>query len=104
MRNQQAIDQFTLAFHERAVARLRDNSELLDKARDTLERWRAQRGVTASDPYFEQWRALLDQGPDAVERSVCTDTDAAAALRSVSPLGFVLSPEERMALHRLAQD
>lgn len=103
MRNQQAIDRFTLAFHERAVARLRENGELLDRARETLDRWRAQRGVTASDPYFEQWRALLDEGPEAVERSACADTDAAAALRSVSPLGFVLSPEERMALHRLAQ-
>lgn len=103
MRNQQAIDRFTLAFHERAVARLRENGELLGKARETLERWQAQRGATASDPYFDQWRALLDQGPEAVERSVCADTDAAAALRSVSPLGFVLSPEERMALHRLAQ-
>lgn len=103
MPNQQAIDRFTLEFHERAVARLRADSDLLEKARETLNRWREQRGVTASDPYFEQWRALLDQGPEAVERGVCADTDAAAALRSVSPLGFVLTPEERMALHRMAQ-
>jgi hypothetical protein len=104
MRNQRAIDQFTLAFHERAVARLRENSELLGRARATLDRWRAQRGVTASDQYFERWQDLLGKGPDAVEQSVCTDTDAAAALRSVSPLGFVLSPQERMELHRLAEE
>lgn len=103
MRDQRAIDKFTLAFHRRAVARLRQNSELLGKARETLGRWKSQRGATASDPYFEQWRSLLDQGPDAVEQSVCVETDAAAALRSVSPLGFVLSPQERMALHRLAE-
>ena len=103
MRNQQDIDRFTLAFHERAVARLREKAGLLSQARDTLDRWRAQRGATASDLYFDQWRALLDEGPDAIERSVCVDTEAAATLRSVSPLGFVLSPEERHAMHRLAR-
>lgn len=100
MPNQQDIDRFTLAFHRRAVARLRNDEVLLEKARATLDRWRAQRGTTASDPYFEQWRKLLDQGPDAIERQVCADSDSAAALRSVSPLGFVLSASERAALHR----
>ena len=103
MKNQQAIDRFTLAFHERAVERLRDDVKLLVKARDTLDRWRAQRGVTASDSYYEAWRALLAEGPEAVARAVCAETDMAAALRSVSPLGFVLSPDERMELHRLAE-
>ena len=100
MRNQQNIDRFTLAFHERAVARLRENGELLCRARDMIDRWRAQRGATASDPYFDKWRVLLDQGPDAIERSVCVDSDQAATLRGVSPLGFVLSPGERHALHK----
>lgn len=100
MPNQQDIDRFTLAFHRRAVARLRNDEVLLEKARATLDRWRAQRGTTASDPYFEQWRKLLDEGPDAIERQVCADSDSAAALRSVSPLGFVLSASERAALHR----
>jgi len=103
MRDQRAIDQFTLEFHKRAVVRLRENGELLGKARETLARWKVQRGATASDPYFARWRDLLDQGLDAIEQNVCADTDAAAALRSVSPLGFVLSPQERMALHRLAE-
>lgn len=103
MRNQRDVDRFTLAFHEKAVARLRQDAQLLCKARDTLDRWKAQRGVTASDPYFDQWRVLLDQGPDAVEQRVCVDTDAAATLRNVSPLGFVLSPEERRVLHSLGR-
>ena len=103
MGNQQDIDRFTLAFHTRAIARLRENGKLVGQARDTLDRWRAQRGNTASDPYFDQWRALLDAGPDAVERSVCASTDAAATLRSVSPLGFVLSPQERQVLRRLTR-
>jgi hypothetical protein len=100
MPSQQDIDRFTLAFHRRAVARLRKDKGLLEKARATLGRWRAQRGTTASDPYFEQWRKLLDEGPDAIELQVCADSDSAAALRSVSPLGFVLSATERAALRR----
>ena len=103
MRSQHDIDQFTLEFHKRALVRLREDIHLLDQARETLSRWSAQRGATASDPYFEAWRALLDQGPDAIEREVCADTDAAATLRNVSPLGFLLSAKERMAVHRIAR-
>ena len=102
MRNQQDTDRFTLAFHKRAVARLRENGELLERARSTLDRWRVQRGPTACDPYFDQWRALLGEGAHAIERDVCVDTDGAAMLRNMSPLGFVLSPEERMVLLRQA--
>lgn len=103
MRNQHDIDQFTLEFHKRALQRLREDMHLLDQARATLSRWRTQRGATASDPYLEAWRALLDQGPDAIEREVCADTDAAATLRNASPLGFVLTASERMAVHRIAR-
>ncbi|HSV45827.1 MAG TPA: hypothetical protein VLJ58_08570 [Ramlibacter sp.] len=103
MRTQRDIDSFTLAFHRQAIARLRRDRSLLDRAVATLDRWRAQRGATNSDPYFEEWRTLLEQGVDVLEGSVCTDSDHAAALRNVSPLGFALSPHERAALHRLAK-
>lgn len=103
MPNQTHIDNFTLAFHRQAVARLRTQSHLLVKAQDTVRRWRMQRGRTASDPYLDTWDALLAAGPDAIEREVCVDRPQAATLRNVSPLGFVLSAGERMALHRAAK-
>lgn len=103
MPSHQDIDRFTLAFHRRAVARLREDTRLLLRAQATLERWRAQRGPTASDAYFEQWERLLRQGPDAVEQAACAETDAAATLRSVSPLGCVLSPAERVELRRASR-
>ena len=99
MRNQHDIDRFTLAFHKRAVTYLRQDGRLLEQAQATLDRWQAQRGITAPDPYFDQWRALLRTGVDAVERAVCVESSKAAALRNMSPLGFVLDPVERMALH-----
>ncbi len=103
MPSQQALDHFTLVFHQRAVALLKEDVRLIGQARATLDRWRQQRGATASDAYFEEWRHLLDQGPDAVERGVCADTDHAAALRNVSPLGFVLPAAERSVLRQTSK-
>lgn len=103
MPSQQQIDRFTLAFHQEALARLRSNQHLLSQALDTLARWHAQRGHTASEPYFAVWRKLLQQGPDAVQSVVCQNSDYAAAMRNVSPLGFVLSPSERAALRQAAK-
>jgi hypothetical protein len=100
MPTQQQIDRFTLAFHRQAVERLRADGSLLEKARETLNRWRHQRGATRSDAYLDQWMTLLDAGVDDVERTVCKDDDTAATLRSASPLGFVLSQAERDAVRR----
>jgi hypothetical protein len=98
MPTQQQIDRFTLAFHQQAVARLRADGNLLERARQTLERWRQQRGKTRSDAYLDRWTELLDGGVDVVEDEVCKDDEVAATLRNASPLGFVLSPAERDAL------
>ncbi len=103
MPSQQELDHFTLAFHRLAVARLREDGQLLTQARATLNRWREQRGATRSDTYFDTWHALLDQGADAIEHTTCLDTDLAATLRNVSPLGFVLSPVERAALRQFVK-
>ncbi len=100
MPHQQEIDRFTLAFHRQAVERLRREPQLVDQALATLERWREQRGATASDAYLAQWRSLLLDGVDRIEREVCADDARAATLRGVSPLGFVLSAAERKALRQ----
>lgn len=100
MPTQQQIDGFTLAFHRQAIARLRMDATLLDRAHKTLGRWREQRGATRSDAYLDEWERLLDQGVDAIERSVCREAPDAATLRNASPLGFVLSPDERNAVRR----
>lgn len=103
MPSQTQIDQFTLAFHRVAVARLRDRADLLERAKGTLRRWRAQRGPQVSDAYLDAWDQLLVAGPDAIERAACADGPGAATLRNASPLGFVLSPAERVALRRAAK-
>jgi hypothetical protein len=94
------LDAFTLAFHRQAIGRMKEQSGLVEQALQTLVRWEAQRGVTASDPYLQRWRELLLQGCETVEAQVCQDSAEAATLRNVSPLGFVLSADERQVLRQ----
>jgi hypothetical protein len=89
------LDAITLALHREALARARRQPELIDQALKVLVRWDQQRGVTASEPYLQQWKSLLTQGVDAVERATCTTSDLAATLRNTSPLGFILTVQER---------
>jgi hypothetical protein len=100
MPSQQSIDRFTLAFHRRAVARLREQTALRRQALEVLDRWELQGASVSGRAYRDQWRLLLSGEPDVLEREVCAATDRAATLRSVSPLGFVLSPEERLELRQ----
>lgn len=100
MPTQLQIDQFTLAFHQQALARMRAAPHLVQRAVDTVDRWQKTRGPTQSDPYFAKWRELLARGLDEVEGVVCAQTDSAATLRNVSPLGFVLTAHERQSLRR----
>lgn len=102
MPTQRQIEQFTLAFHQVAVNRLRAHPEQLIKAVDVLNRWEAQ-GISGSGQvYRDAWRRMLGSGVDEIEKTVCIDSDSAATIRSMSPLGFVLSEEERMQIRRKA--
>jgi hypothetical protein len=94
------LDAFTLAFHRKALARMREQPQLIEQAKAVLKRWDAQRGLTVSEPYLQQWKALLEMGVDAVEQATCHSDDHAATLRNVSPLGFVLPSLERMQLRK----
>ena len=95
---QQQIHAFTQAFHRTAIERLAAEPALVARALQTLVRWQTQRGPSASDIYMREWQALLQGDLDQLKILVCADDDHAATLRNVSPLGFVLSPAERLAL------
>jgi hypothetical protein len=102
MPTQRQIERFTLAFHQVAVNRLRTHPEHLSKAVDVLNRWEDQ-GITGSGQvYRDTWRRVLGLGVDEIEKTVCVDTDSAATMRSMSPLAFVLSEDERMQIRRKA--
>ena len=98
MPSQQQLNAFTQAFHQVAFQRLNDKPALVERALQTIERWQAQRGPTLSDPYMQEWQALLKGNLSQLQTRVGADDDHAATLRNTSPLGFVLSPAERHAL------
>ncbi|MDH6591517.1 hypothetical protein M2165_001406 [Variovorax sp. TBS-050B] len=103
MNRQQQIDDFLLQAHRLAVARLRAEPARIAEVAATLARWQSQAGATRSDPYWSEWRAMLDAGVDAVERGTCGDDDHAAALRNVSPIGVLMTQRERGELLRAAR-
>ena len=98
MPSQQQIHAFTQAFHRAAFERLAVQPTLVERALQTILRWQAQRGFSASDPYMREWQDLLRGDLSQLQRRVCADDDHAATLRNTSPLGFVLTPAERHAL------
>jgi hypothetical protein len=104
MNRQQEIDSFLASAHRLALSRLREQPHRLQEAAAMLSRWRNQAGPTRSDPYWNEWETLLENGVDAIEQSVCVDSDHAAALRSVSPLSVLITQAERSQLLRQARE
>jgi hypothetical protein len=105
MNEQHRINTFSLEAHRLAIARLRERPECVPQALAVLERWRQQAGGPSHcDPYWNEWESMLQQGIDTVERAVCVETDHAATLRSVSPLGRFVSAADRYRLLRQVRE
>jgi hypothetical protein len=100
MPSQQWIEEFTLDFHRVAVQRMRAQPERISMAEATLTRWEAQGASKCSQSYRDAWRQLLRSGVAAIDAEVCNESDRATLLRSVSPLGFVLSASERSQIRQ----
>ncbi|KQX24647.1 hypothetical protein [Variovorax sp. Root434] len=103
MNRQQQIDDFLLQAHRLAVSRLRADPGRIADVSATLERWQTQAGATHSDAYWNEWRAMLAAGVDAIEAATCGTDDHAAALRNVSPVGVLMTQRERGELLRAAR-
>lgn len=97
MRTHQLIDARSLALHRAVAAKLRQNPELFERSRQTLQRWRSTVSPS-SQPYLETWEALMNQGLEATLAVALEDSERAAALRQSSPFAAVLTNQERFAL------
>lgn len=102
MPSQQQIERFTLAFHKVAVDRLRQQPVLTQRALDVLGRWESGGVSPAGQRYRDTWRRLLTGDIETLSHAVCNETDQAATLRSMSPLGFLLAEDERLRIRREA--
>jgi hypothetical protein len=102
MPTQQQIERFTLAFHRVALQRLRGEPELWRQALAVLDRWEATSPSPSGRRYRDLWRQLLTGDLGWLEAAVCVDSEEAATLRGVSPLGFLLGESERLRIRHEA--
>lgn len=103
MNRQQQLDQFSLALHRRAMAVLRLEPALRERASQTLVRWRQQAGETRSDVLWNEWAQLLAADFDVLESAALDESEHGQLMRSVSPLGVLVSQAERTTLLQQAR-
>jgi hypothetical protein len=87
-------DQRSLALHEEAVRVLREHPEKAAVALEVLTRWQSA-GDVHTMPLWNEWRRIIE---GALWEIAVEDSDRGQQLRQASPLGFVLTPEQRNAI------
>jgi len=103
MDRQRRIEVFLQAAHRLAVARLRAEPARIGEVRALLHRWREQSGRTRSDIYWDEWERPLELPIDDFDTVICADDEHATVVRSVSPIGVLISEPERRELLREAR-
>lgn len=95
MRSHQWIEQRSLALHEAVAAKLEAQPELLDIARQNLDRWLAGNAAAA----LREWRRILASAPlPDVLALLRSSGEEATRLRQSSPFAGLLTTEERRTI------
>ena len=81
----------SLALHEEAVRLMQKQPELIQRALDTLDRWRSS-GSSHSRFLWDEWSVILHR---RAWRRALANTRRSKELRQASPLPTVLPPEVR---------
>lgn len=103
MRDHCLIDERSLAFDKVIAAKLRENPDLVEKARSNLSRWLLTSDAALA-PALCEWQKLLD-GPMELLLSTMESTDERATLlRQSSPFCGILTREERTQILQEYQD
>jgi len=80
--------------HRLIASKLLTDPGLINQARSTLARWRAQ----AAEPvpsYFLEWEKILEGSPEEITDLLGSSSEEATRLRPSSPFTNVLTSEER---------
>jgi hypothetical protein len=96
-RGHQRIDERSLALHRAIADKLRAHPELLEIARDNLDRWSA--AESRSKPYWDAWREILSRPLAEILDLLGEESERMAALRQATPFAGVLQPKERWAIY-----
>ncbi|MBN1443542.1 MAG: hypothetical protein JXA90_12600 [Planctomycetes bacterium] len=92
-------DERNLALHRLALRKFRqDPAGSKTKILALLDRWSALPHLKRQAPLLDAWRKILELPPEQVEAEILNDESQ--QLRQCSPLGVLISPEERFAVYR----
>jgi hypothetical protein len=92
------IDERSVALHRFSYRRETGSTpELLEIARDNLNRWYA--GAGRSRPYLDQWKLILERPLEEMLSLIVREDEAMTALRQSSPFAGILNPKERWAIY-----
>jgi hypothetical protein len=97
LRGHARVDRRSLELHRAISTKLREHPDLLAIAWENLDRW-SQR-ESRSQPYCDQWRAILDRPLPEVLDLMVEESERMTALRQASPFAGILSPRERWAVY-----
>ena len=76
-------DYRSLELHRLVASKLKENPQLILKAMENIERWKAQNSFP--QPYLDDWLNHIKQGMDHLFVFMLSETDEAQRLRSSSP-------------------
>jgi hypothetical protein len=97
LRGHQRIDQRSLALHRAIAEKLRAQPELIEIARENLDRWSQAR--SRSQPYWEAWREILNRPLAEILDLLNEESEKMTALRQATPFAGVLEPAERWSVY-----
>jgi hypothetical protein len=97
LRGHERIDRRSIALHRAIGEKLRVRPELLDIARDNLERW--SRSSDRPQPYWDAWREILNRPLPEILSLMVEESERMTAMRQMTPFAGVLDPKERWAIY-----
>ena len=92
------LDARSLAMHALTAEKISRDPQLLNIARDNLQRWRA-RWPQSPPAWFEQWQEIMNWPWPRIAALITEQSENAIRLRQSSPFAGVLDTEERKRIY-----
>ncbi|HMO27123.1 MAG TPA: hypothetical protein PKB10_12740 [Tepidisphaeraceae bacterium] len=102
MHDHRDIDARSLAFGQLIAERIRAEPELVEHARNNLQRW-LQTCAQSSTATLKEWISILEGSVDDIAAVLTGTDDRAVRLRQSNPFAGVLTPSERNSILRQFQ-
>ena len=87
-----------LALHRLALQKIKHDPSQIAKVFELLDRWSAMPHLKRQAALLGAWRRILGLPVDQLEAAVLSDD--AQQLRQCSPLGILITAQERFAVYR----